>query len=110
MKFFFILLSSLIATKKLTGKYLPIKVRLGAGQSLIVQCSSTAEIHLEGNLHVNSWGCSNLPSSISCGEDSCLNILGDFELGPDVHIEVHKEASLTLGGEKIFIWKWDYLQ
>lgn len=91
---------SIVATKKLTGKYLPIRVRIGIGQKLRVNINKKAIVKLFGNLIVNSWGGSNIPSSISCGAGSNLQIEGDFEIGPGVHIEIIQGGKLTLGGKK----------
>lgn len=93
-------LRSLKATHKLTGRYFPVKVRIGAGQKLDVFCSSKSNISIEGNVFVNRWGGSNLPSSVSCSDESTLRILGDFEMGPGVHITVGGGAKLTLGGRR----------
>ena len=91
---------SIIATKKLTGNYLPIRVRIGIGQKLRVAVDKKAVVKLFGNLLVNSWGGSAIPSSISCGAAANLQIEGDFEIGPSVHIEIMQGAKLTLGGRK----------
>jgi acetyltransferase-like isoleucine patch superfamily enzyme len=55
---------------------------------------------IEGNIFVNSWGGNSLPSSISCSEKSTLSILGDFEIGPGVHISLAKGANLTILGRR----------
>lgn len=94
------LFRSAIATKKLTDRYFPIRVRLGIGQILRVSKGAESKVVLLGNLLVNSWGGSNIPSSISCADGAVLKISGDFEIGPNVHIEIAREANLTLGGKK----------
>ncbi len=91
---------SVIATKKLTGSFYPVRVRIGIGQALKVNVSSKSHAILVGNLTVNSWGGSNIASSISCLDDSSLTISGDFEIGPNVHIDLAPGAMLTLGGKK----------
>lgn len=98
--FLFCLFKSLKATRKLTGKYFPVKVRIGEGQKLDVFCSSTGNVFIDGNIFVNKWGGSKLPSSISCSDKSTLIVSGDFEIGPNVHITVGKGAALTLGGRR----------
>lgn len=98
--FFVAFLRSIIATKKLTGDFYPIRVRIGIGQVLRINNLSKVKATLIGNLLVNSWGGSNTASSISCGCGSNLTISGDFEIGPNVHIELAKNAKLTLGGKK----------
>lgn len=100
VSFLFSLFRSLKATKKITGKYFPIKVRIGRGQKLNIVCSSNCNANLSGNFTVNQWGGSCLPSSISCGEGATLTILGDFEIGPNVHISIAKDATLILKGRR----------
>lgn len=87
-QFLFRFLRSLKATNKLTGKYFPVKIRIGVNQKLDVFCASTCKICIDGNVLVNRWCGSNLTSSITCGDESTLNILSDFEIGPGVHITV----------------------
>lgn len=92
------LFRSFIATKKLTGVFLPLKVRIGAGQILKIRIKRKTKILLLGNLLVNSWGGSNSPSSITCARGCNLILLGDFEIGPNVHIILMPGANLKLGG------------
>ena len=91
---------SVAATKKLTGHIFPIRVRLGIGQTFRVNAGSGSRVTLNGNLLVSSWGGSNISSSVSCADESTLAIAGDFEIGPNVHIEVVRGANLTLGGKR----------
>lgn len=91
---------SVTATKKLTGKFYPLRVRIGVGQILRISSDGKPKATLIGNLLVNSWGGCKIPSSISCAHHSNLTLLGDFELGPNVHIELAQGAKLTLGGKK----------
>lgn len=100
MRFPAALCRSAIATKKLTGSFYPIRVRIGVGQILRVNIGRKSKTTLIGNLIVNSWGGSNIPSSISCSRESSLTISGDFEIGPNVHIDLAQGAKLTLGGKK----------
>jgi len=94
------LLRSMVATRKLTGRMLPVRVRIGARQTLRVQAHRSAKIRLRGLLMVNAWGGSNLPSSLYCGAASTLEINGDFELGPNVHVQVHPGATLAIEGRQ----------
>lgn len=98
--FFAALYRSLIATKKMTGSFFPVRVRIGVGQILRISMGSKSQVTLIGNLLVNSWGGSNFPSSISCSSEANLMIQGDFEIGPNVNIEIAQGAQLTLGGRK----------
>ena len=91
---------SAVATKKLTGSFHPNRVKIGVGQILRVSIGRKSQVTLIGNLLVNSWGGSNIPSSISCSDGAILKISGDYEIGPGVHIEVAEGAQLTLGGKK----------
>lgn len=94
------LFRSAIATKKLTGNLYPIRVRIGIGQDLRILMGEKCVVTLIGTLQVNSWGGSNITSSISCSNESTLIIFGDFEIGPNVHIQLAQGAKLTLGGKK----------
>ena len=91
---------SLIATKKLTGSFFPLRVRIGVGQILRVNIASRSRVILIGTLQISPWGGCNITSSISCSNDSNLTISGDFEIGPNVHIDLGQGAILKLGGKK----------
>lgn len=99
-RFVFSLFRSLVATKTLTGRYFPLRVRIGRGQRLRLKIAANARTTLIGNLLVNSWGGKEVTSSLSCADRSSLVISGDFEMGPDVHIELAQGAKLSLGGKK----------
>lgn len=91
---------SIFATKKLTGKFYPIRVRVGIGQVFYIKNTGKIKPNLLGNIYVNSWSGNTLASSISCANESKLTIAGDFEIGPNVHIELAQGAKLTCGGKK----------
>jgi len=97
----FCLFRSLKSTRKLTGKFLPLVIRVGPSQTLDVHCASNANVVIDGIIRVNPWGGSRLTSTISIGERAALSVLGDFEIGPDVHILVTESASLRLGGQRL---------
>ncbi len=101
LRFILALFRSVIATQKLTGHFFPLRVRIGVGQTLQVSAGRGSRITLMGNLLVNSWGGSNIPSSVSCADESTLVIAGDFEIGPNVHISMTHGAKLTLGGKRL---------
>jgi len=98
--FTFRLFRSLLATRKLTGKFFPVRVRLGNGQKLNINCSPSAKTFIDANIIVNQWCGNSLPSSITCSEGSTITVLGDFEIGPGVHITIGRGASLTIRGRK----------
>jgi acetyltransferase-like isoleucine patch superfamily enzyme len=89
---------SLIATYRVTGRLLPVRVRIGCGQTLAVTRHKSASVELNGIFRVNAWAGSALPSSLSLGRCSRLVVEGDFEIGPNVHITLSQAASLVLGG------------
>jgi acetyltransferase-like isoleucine patch superfamily enzyme len=93
-------LRSLWATHKLTGKLTPLKIRIGPGQKLDVYRSQNAAVEIDGIVQVNPWGGSRMNSSISLGEGAQLRILGNFEIGPGVHLSISQNASLKLGGQR----------
>ena len=92
------LMSSLNATKKLTGSFFPVQVRISCGQKFTVNCAKGATARLSGVIFVANWGGANNPSSISCGSRAKLEISGDFDIGPGVHISIAEDAILLLGG------------
>lgn len=89
---------SLIATKRLTGRFFPTLVRLGTGQTFRVKANRNASVLLHGVLTVNQWNGSSLPSSLTLGAGSTLIIDGNFEIGPNVHISVADRAFLNIKG------------
>ena len=91
---------SAVATRKLTGSIFPIKVRIGVGQSLRVHRGRKSIVKLNGTLKIDEWNGCNFASSISCSDQSSLIILGDFEIGPNVHINIGSGAKLSFGGKK----------
>lgn len=91
---------SLVATHKLTGRPFPVRVRLDAHQRLRVNIHQEATVRIKGLLLVNSWGGSNLASSIYCGPGASLEIDGDFEIGPNVHLQVVSAGKLHIGGRR----------
>lgn len=92
------LLRSLICTRRLCGSFWPIRVRIAPGQDFKVSCAANRSVEIRGVLSVSSWGGSSLPSSLSVGADSRVAILGDFEIGPGVHISVGAGGTLRIGG------------
>lgn len=93
-------LRSLAVTRKLTGRFLPLKIRMGPSQKLDVYRSRNSDVVIDGIVRVTTWGGNRLTSSISLGDGAILRILGNFEIGPGVHISVSKGASLLLGGQR----------
>jgi acetyltransferase-like isoleucine patch superfamily enzyme len=91
---------SLLVTHKITGKFVPIKIRVGIGQKLDVFRSKNTEVVIDGVIQVTPWGGSRLNSSISMDEGSQLKILGNFEIGPNVHIVIGKGARLKITGQR----------
>ena len=91
---------SLLATRKLTGKFAPICIRIGIGQRLDVYCSKNCVVVIDGVVTVTPWGGSRLNSSIVLGDGATLRMLGDFDIGPGVHLSVSRGASLSFGGRR----------
>jgi acetyltransferase-like isoleucine patch superfamily enzyme len=93
------LIRSVLATKKLSGNFWPVLVRINPGQKLKVTKHKSCQSRLTGVVSVFNWGGNSLPSSVTLAKNSNLEIKGDFEIGPNVHIDVAKNASLLLGGK-----------
>ena len=101
IRFLVALARSAIATMKLTGRVFPLRLRIGPGQKFSIKRGKFARVRLSGNLIISSWGGSSLQSSLEIGNDGRLNVLGDFEIGPNVHMIVGENAELNLGGRQL---------
>ena len=99
--FIFSFFRSLILTKKLTGRFYPILVRVNAGQKFRIRKGRNVTTMLRGVLTVNSWNGSNLPASLSLGEGCKFILEGDFIIGPNVHVSLSPSAILTIKGTRI---------
>jgi len=91
---------SLYATFRLTGKPVPVRVRIPPHLILRIKRSQHSNIDIKGNIVVEPWSESNINSSIKIGENATFKVLGDFIIGPNVHINIGKNATLMLGGKK----------
>ena len=99
LRFSFAFLRSLICTRKLCGSFWPIRVRVAPGQDFKVSCATSGNVEVKGVLSIGSWGGSSLPTSLSAGPGSRVSILGDFQIGPGVHISVGAGGTLKIGGK-----------
>lgn len=91
---------SIFATFALTRALYPLSVRVNVGQKLITSVGKRAKVEIYGVLTVAGWGGCYLPSSLTLGSESSIKILGDFEIGPNVHISTHSQAEIEFGGVK----------
>jgi acetyltransferase-like isoleucine patch superfamily enzyme len=91
---------SLIATLRLTGRLFPVRVRVAPWQKFKVSRPSKSKVEVNGIIRVSSWGGSNSVSSITIGEGAELRVLGNFDIGPGVHIILAPGAYFELGGRK----------
>jgi acetyltransferase-like isoleucine patch superfamily enzyme len=88
-------LKSLRATRRLTGKSIPVKVRIGPHAKLVVNRKSTGRADIQGVVVCFSWSGYRLPSSIDlCGTPTVHN---ESMVGPDVHIIVGKAGLPEVG-------------
>ncbi len=94
------ILSSFFITKKLSGSFLPLLVRISAYQKISVVLEKGATVKLGGKLLVAPWGGSCMQSSIRISTNGELVLDGDFIVGPNVHIEIGRGAKLNIGGVK----------
>jgi hypothetical protein len=91
------LFRSLVATRKLTGHLFPITVRISPGMRLFLSSHANAKVNFRGRLLVEPWGNEEHSASLSIAEGATLELLGDFSIGPGVHISISKDARLRLG-------------
>jgi acetyltransferase-like isoleucine patch superfamily enzyme len=89
-----------MATRRLTGKALPLNVRVNPGLRFVVRRSPNAAVVVDGIVHVHAWGMNRSPSSISLSGQSSLRISGNFGIGPGVHLSVGKGGVLEIGGQR----------
>ena len=89
---------SLWATYKLTKSLFPIRVRVSRGQSIVVERARDSQVRIRRFLSVATWGGCSVRSSIVLFPRARLEVSGEFEIGPDVHIEVGSDAILMVGG------------
>lgn len=94
------LVRSLRATHVLTGRFFPLKVRVSPGQRFTVSRCPGTTCELVGTLSVSDWCGSFLPSSISMAPGAVFRVLGDLEIGPNVHLIMAPGARLSVGGKK----------
>ena len=96
--FLSIFIRSLWVTKKLTGRFLPIAVKLSKGQVLSVNKAKDAVVKIGGSISVESWGGVGESSTISILSGATFQTGGDFAIGPGVHIFVGRNAFFRFGG------------
>lgn len=65
-----------------------------------VKLSPGSRVILEGNVFFKSDLGERGHTLITIGENATLQVLGDFHIGPNVHISVAKDGILILGGAK----------
>jgi acetyltransferase-like isoleucine patch superfamily enzyme len=94
------LLRSLIATKKLTGNFLPLVVRVSPRMRIYLHKHVNASVVCKGSLLVEAWGNEEDRASLSIADGGRLELLGDFSIGPGVHISISRQALLRLGGRR----------
>ena len=99
--FLFQLAKSLRASYRLTGKLASLCVRVGRDQRIRITRASNSKINLIGFIRVDNWEGASTPSSIIVGENSTLRVLGNFSIGPGVHITVGPNATLEFGGKSV---------
>lgn len=98
--FIFAVIKSVIATKRLTGRFYPVQVRIGVGQRLKVSIDRDASVKLGGIFSVDAWGGNYASSSVVCEKGAAFTTMGDFQIGPNVHISVSDGAKFSVGGKK----------
>lgn len=96
--FFLSLFRSLKYNYRLTGRFLPLHFRVRNGQKLKLIVRPTANVMVSGLIELTPWGGEETTSTISLGDESVLNISGDFTIGPGVHISVSQGGHLSIEG------------
>jgi hypothetical protein len=102
--FFVSLLRSIKYTYQMTGKIYPWCVRVSQGQRLRIDVSPSSTVSLSGTLKVVPWHGENGRSTVSLASFSTLRLLGDFIIGPNVHLRVSESATLQIGGRESLNW------
>jgi acetyltransferase-like isoleucine patch superfamily enzyme len=100
ISFSLMLIRSLVATRKLTGKFAPIAVRFSSSQKLVINKSKSSTVEIKGIITIKSWGGLNSGSSISISNGAAFQTFGDLTIGPGVHISVEPNGILKFGGKR----------
>lgn len=94
-------LASLLANKQLTGRFLPLVVRLHPNQRLRIRRHPSACVIIQGILTLEPWGGLEDLITISVGKEARLELGSDFVIGAGTHISVSTGASLYIGGREL---------
>ncbi len=94
------LIKSFRSTRRLTGRCFPVRVRVGPHAQFIVAPCRKACVEMSGVISCD-WSIGDRsPSSLDCGDGATLRVLGDFAVGPGVHVRVGRGATLEIGGRQ----------
>ncbi|MFA0116635.1 hypothetical protein AB4392_02915 [Vibrio breoganii] len=91
---------SIYGTKKLTGKFFPVQCLVYPKMVLHLKVDKTADVQLQGKLHVEPWFASSGSSYINISKHGKLSVNNDFILGQNIQIMISKNASLVFGGKQ----------
>ena len=91
---------SIYCTKKLTGNFFPVQCLVYPKMKLHLKVDKTANVQLQGKLHVEPWFASSGSSYINIRNHGKLLVKNDFSLGQNVQIIVSANASLVFGGKE----------
>lgn len=90
---------SISCTKKLTGHCFPVQCLVYPKMKLHLKVDKTADVQLQGKLHVEVCWCASGSSFIELNKNSQFIISNDFRIGQNIQIMVSESAILSFGGE-----------
>ncbi len=93
------LIKSAMATRKLTGRFFPLNVRiLDSGLQCTIQKAKSAKVHFRGTLSIGGWLGHADFVYIYVGPGGTFELDGDFHLGSGSRIHIGENAKLYIGG------------
>jgi hypothetical protein len=100
LKFPLTFVSSVYATRQLSGRWFSFACVVYPGAKLKIIRHRSARVELKGRLLVRPWLGGSATTRLLLGRSSTLRIDGDFVVGQGVAINVSRNASLIIGGRR----------
>ena len=89
---------SIYCTKILTGKILPVNCLVYPKMVLHLKVDKTADVQLQGKLHVNVCWSGSGSSYIEVNHGAQFVLKNDFHIGQNIQVVLSANSSLILGG------------
>lgn len=97
----YLFLLNMLATKRLTGHFLPLRVKFHhTGIRFKCKRHRTAKVEMDGCLEIMAWMHNYQTVTLILSSHSTFRLDGDFAIGPNCRIVVAPKASLRIGGKE----------